>query len=216
VLNIEIEDQDNGVTIWRLVGELDAFTVQQFREFAHDSISQNVLLDMSNVAFADSAGLGALIGAIRRTREYGGDIVLVCSRPTMLCLLRTTGFERIVTLTETTDEANLATMERLHGADHPDTLIARSRIADSLIARNSIAGAYRATGRTTEAIALYQTTLAMMERLLGIDHPYTVRSSVDLDLAYQDADRTKALREGNKASATGVARMLGRVLGRRS
>lgn len=56
----------------------------------------------------DSAGLGALIGGIRRTRENGGEVAVACSRPTLTRLLHTTGFDRIVSVTETVDEAVVA------------------------------------------------------------------------------------------------------------
>jgi anti-sigma B factor antagonist len=53
----------------------------------------------------DSAGLGALIGGIRRAREAGGDVAVCCNRPTLVRLLHTTGFDRIVTVTDTVAEA---------------------------------------------------------------------------------------------------------------
>ena len=47
----------------RKVGELDAFTVSQFRQtFAELASSPHLLIDLSGVPFVDSAGLGALIG----------------------------------------------------------------------------------------------------------------------------------------------------------
>ena len=56
----------------------------------------------------DSAGLGALIGGIRRAREAGGDVAVACSRPTLTRLLHTTGFDRIVPVTETVEAAATA------------------------------------------------------------------------------------------------------------
>ena len=53
----------------------------------------------------DSAGLGALIGGIRRARESEGEVAVACSRPTLTRLLHTTGFDRIVPVTETLDAA---------------------------------------------------------------------------------------------------------------
>lgn len=105
MLEIEVEDSDD-YTICRPVGELDAYTVGQFRESLADLAStQRLLIDLSSVPFMDSAGLGALIGGIRRTREAGGDVAVACSRPTLTRLLHTTGFDRIVPVTKTVDEA---------------------------------------------------------------------------------------------------------------
>ena len=96
MLNIELEQTETGYTICRPVGELDAFTVSQFRQtLAELASSPQLLIDMSGVPFVDSAGLGALIGGIRRARELGGDVAVACNRPTLTRLLRTTGFDRI-------------------------------------------------------------------------------------------------------------------------
>jgi anti-sigma B factor antagonist len=105
VLDVQI-DQADGYTICRPVGELDAFTVSQFRQtLAELASNPRLLIDMSKVPFVDSAGLGALIGGIRRARELGGDVAVACNRPTLTRLLKTTGFDRIVTVAETVDQA---------------------------------------------------------------------------------------------------------------
>jgi anti-sigma B factor antagonist len=109
LLDIQIDQADGGHTICRPVGELDAFTVSQFRQALADLVSKKrLVIDMSSVPFVDSAGLGALIGGIRRARELGGDVAVACNRPTLTRLLRTTGFDRIVTVTETVEQAAAA------------------------------------------------------------------------------------------------------------
>ena len=111
MLDIQVDRADGGYTVCRPVGELDAFTVSQFRQALADLVSKKqIVIDMSAVPFVDSAGLGALIGGIRRAREAGGDVAVACSRPTLTRLLHTTGFDRIVSVTETVDEAAVALM----------------------------------------------------------------------------------------------------------
>jgi anti-sigma B factor antagonist len=105
VLDIQVEDADT-YTVCRPVGELDAYTVGQFRDALGELADAHYLLiDLSAVPFMDSAGLGALIGGIRRAREAGGDVAVACSRPTLTRLLHTTGFDRIVPVTETVEAA---------------------------------------------------------------------------------------------------------------
>jgi tetratricopeptide (TPR) repeat protein len=70
-------------------------------------------------------------------------------------------------------------LERTLGPSHPDTLNAR----------NSLAAAYQAAGRATEAIPLLEQTLAERERLLGPDHSDTVFSRNSLARAYREAGR---------------------------
>jgi anti-sigma B factor antagonist len=105
VLEIHVEDAGT-YTLCRPIGELDAYTVGQFREALADIASlPRVLIDLSEVPFMDSAGLGALIGGIRRAREADGEVTVACSRPTLTRLLHTTGFDRIVPVTETLEAA---------------------------------------------------------------------------------------------------------------
>ena len=109
MLNIEREQTAAGFTICRPVGELDAFTVSQFRQaLAELTSSAQLVIDMSGVPFVDSAGLGALIGGIRRARELGGDVIVACNRPSLTRTLRTTGFDRIVVMVDTVEEAAVA------------------------------------------------------------------------------------------------------------
>jgi anti-sigma B factor antagonist len=105
VLEIEVDQLDTH-TLCRPVGELDAYTVSAFRDALGGLATHpRVVIDLSQVPFMDSAGLGALIGGIRRAREHGGEVAVACSRPTLTRLLHTTGFDRIVPVTATVEEA---------------------------------------------------------------------------------------------------------------
>ncbi len=111
MLDIQLENAD-GYVICRPVGELDAFTVSQFRQaLAELATNPRILIDMSGVPFVDSAGLGALIGGIRRARELGGDVAVACNRPTLTRLLHTTGFDRVATVSESEQDAAKALAE---------------------------------------------------------------------------------------------------------
>lgn len=107
-VEIQIE-QTPEYTLCRPSGELDAYTVGEFRE-ALGAVAdvEALLIDLSDVPFMDSAGLGALIGGIRRTREGGGEVAVACSRQSLMRLLHTTGFDRIVPVAESVEEAEAA------------------------------------------------------------------------------------------------------------
>jgi len=77
-------------------------------------------------------------------------------------------------------EALLPDMERVLGADHPDTLTMR----------NNLAADYQDAGRAAEAIPLFEQTLADRERVLGADHAHTLHTRGNLAAAYQVAGRT--------------------------
>jgi anti-sigma B factor antagonist len=104
-VEIHIEETAD-YTLCRPSGELDAYTVGEFREaLGGVTGARALLIDLSDVPFMDSAGLGALIGGIRRTREGGGEVAVACSRQSLTRLLHTTGFDRIVPVAESLEEA---------------------------------------------------------------------------------------------------------------
>ena len=117
MLDIQVDEADS-YTVCRPVGELDAYTVGQFRDALGELADKRYLLiDLSLVPFMDSAGLGALIGGIRRAREAGGDVAVACSRPTLTRLLHTTGFDRIVPVKDTVESAAAALDEAAASID---------------------------------------------------------------------------------------------------
>ena len=108
MVDIQIEnlDGDTPYSVCRPVGDIDAYSVGQFRESLGELTDvSHLLIDLSEVPFMDSAGLGALIGGIRRTRENDGKVVVACKEPALVRLLHTTGFDRIVPVVEDYDEA---------------------------------------------------------------------------------------------------------------
>ncbi|MCQ3808709.1 MAG: STAS domain-containing protein [Acidimicrobiaceae bacterium] len=97
---------DGNYVVLRPEGELDAYSVAQFREaFSQVSEEERLLVDLAGVQFMDSAGLGALIGGIRKVRDNEGRIAVFSDRPAISRLLHTTGFDRIVPVKEDKLEA---------------------------------------------------------------------------------------------------------------
>lgn len=83
----------------RPVGAIDAFSVSEFRAaVAAVPSGTSLVFDLSGVSFLDSAGLGALIGAVRRLRQMGGEVTIAAPRPLIARVLHTTGFDRIVSI----------------------------------------------------------------------------------------------------------------------
>jgi anti-sigma B factor antagonist len=108
VLEIQLEDA-TGHVLFRPVGELDAYTVSSFRDaIGRIPTDARLVIDLSQVVFIDSAGLGAIIGGIRRMRGGGGDVAVSCSRDSLVKLLHTTGLDRIVSVAANNEEAAAA------------------------------------------------------------------------------------------------------------
>ncbi len=102
MLQISVANPDDGSHVQLCPdGELDAYSVAQFREaFEKVSGESRLVVNLSGVQFMDSAGLGALIGGIRKVRDNDGRISVFSDRDAITRLLHTTGFDRIVPVRE--------------------------------------------------------------------------------------------------------------------
>jgi anti-sigma B factor antagonist len=89
-------------------GDLDVYTVGSLRDAIGTMIdegSTKLVVDLDGVPFMDSSGLGALMGAVRRLREAGGDLAIACTREQHLKLFTITGFGEGVSIAPTVEEA---------------------------------------------------------------------------------------------------------------
>ncbi|MAG55458.1 MAG: anti-anti-sigma factor [Planctomycetes bacterium] len=77
-MQMTAESIDGIVVVTLAEGTLDAETVKAFRQEVQDQIQPGVrmMLDLGNVTFVDSAGLGAILSCLRRLNAAGGDLKL--------------------------------------------------------------------------------------------------------------------------------------------
>jgi anti-sigma B factor antagonist len=62
---------------------------------AAEFAGRSVAVDLGGVGFVDSAGLGVLIGALRRTTESGGRMALVSLQPSVQRVFSITGLNAV-------------------------------------------------------------------------------------------------------------------------
>jgi anti-sigma B factor antagonist len=69
----------SGLRVIHPTGDLDAYTAPGLRAQLHEATGGGgpVVVDLSDITFIDSAGLGALVGAHRRMLEAGGRLRIV-------------------------------------------------------------------------------------------------------------------------------------------
>jgi anti-anti-sigma factor len=92
--------------VCHLEGNLEQASAPQFRDAVAGLPSKKlVIFELSGVPFVDSAGIGALIGAARRIRESGGDVVVRCPRPSISRVFQLVGLGRVVKVASSTSEA---------------------------------------------------------------------------------------------------------------
>jgi len=96
----------NGTIVLHVQGALVSTTTPGLRaDLASVVGHRRVLFELSGVSFIDAAGLGALIGAIRRIHEGRGVAALCGARPSILAVLRSAGMERLVHVADSPADA---------------------------------------------------------------------------------------------------------------
>ncbi|MGV9937481.1 STAS domain-containing protein [Streptomyces olivaceoviridis] len=92
----------------QLSGAMGWETSPPFRERLLEEITPDqrcVVLDLSAVAFCDSAGLNVLLWAWRRAEEYGAVLVLACVPPILQRMLTMTGADTVLRVYDTVARA---------------------------------------------------------------------------------------------------------------
>lgn len=108
-LNIALKTENDGDTlVFVLSGSLDLATAPTVRAALLDAIDKshhNLIVDLSQLEFLDSTGLGVLISAHRRTAERNGTFRLVISDGAISRLLNITGLIAVFSVYHSLDDA---------------------------------------------------------------------------------------------------------------
>lgn len=89
-----------------VTGDVDLFTAPELRQRLFAAVgrgTRRVVVDLSEVTFIDSAGLGVLIGAHRRLEPRGG-LIVVCDHDWIVKTFRITGLDGVFTLAPSVDD----------------------------------------------------------------------------------------------------------------
>jgi anti-sigma B factor antagonist len=107
-LHIDLTTAKDGHTlVFVLRGSFDLATAPSVRAAITDASDgkQDVIIDLTQVEFLDSTGLGALIGAHRRATENGGTFRVIVGEGPILRLLNITGLIRVLGVYHHFDDA---------------------------------------------------------------------------------------------------------------
>lgn len=114
-MELEIPDLDvDGWTVVAASGEIDVATASVLRDRLTELVeagATRLVVDLEDVAFIDSTGLGVLVGGVRRARAEGGDLRLVCTNTRILKVFAATGLDEVFSIGSTVDEAVAAESE---------------------------------------------------------------------------------------------------------
>jgi serine/threonine-protein kinase RsbW len=96
------------VTIVRVVGTLDISTLPQFEGFLRrlrDSGRVKIIVDLAQLDYISSSGLGSFLGTVDPFRLAGGDLVFIRLSERVQKIFKVVGFTRLLTIMADEDEA---------------------------------------------------------------------------------------------------------------
>lgn len=108
---MELGLETTTVGIWTVLavrGEVDVATAPRLRERLVELVGEGrtrVIVDLDGVEFLDSTGLGVLVGALKRVRDHGGDLRVVCTVPRILKVFEITGLAEVLGVRPTVADA---------------------------------------------------------------------------------------------------------------
>jgi anti-sigma B factor antagonist len=106
--------------VLRVTGEVDAYTAPMLREQIRELSAKgamHLIIDLSQVDFLDSTGLGTLVGGLKRLREAGGSLALAIDTPRILRIFQITGLTRVLAVQQSVEDAITADPHWQHTAE---------------------------------------------------------------------------------------------------
>jgi len=89
---------ENGWAVLEVQGEVDLYTSPQLRDailrFTEEG-ENRIVIDLNNVSFMDSSGLGVLVAGLKRARERGGELALAYGEGSVQKVLGITGLDKV-------------------------------------------------------------------------------------------------------------------------
>jgi anti-sigma B factor antagonist len=87
------------VSLVSVSGELDLYVEPELRAALADASKldvQTIAVDLNGVTFLDSTVCGILVGASKKLREEGRELVLVSNHPRVVRVLDVAGIDRVI------------------------------------------------------------------------------------------------------------------------
>lgn len=108
-MDLSITQADHGNrTVVHLAGEIDVYTAPRLREKLDEQIHAgrtHLVVDLTDVSFLDSTGLGVLVGRLKLTRTLGGSMRIVGTDERVLKVFSITGLDKVFELHPDLDSA---------------------------------------------------------------------------------------------------------------
>lgn len=99
-MNLTIDKQQNGIeVVVKVAGEIDAFTAPRLREelaVIADGKNKVITIDLKDVSYLDSTGLGVFVGLFKQLKNNGGELRLIEMSERLKRLFQITGLSHVM------------------------------------------------------------------------------------------------------------------------
>lgn len=105
---IESSEPKNQTVTLKLIGEMDIYSAPQLKDKTTGLCQQgikNIILDLSALKFVDSIGIGVIVASLMRTREKGGQLVVVNPTASVERLMNIVGLFQLLKKFNSVEEA---------------------------------------------------------------------------------------------------------------
>ena len=111
-VDLSVSSSEQGaVTIVHVAGEIDVYTAPLLREALDRQVAAgrtDLIVDLEDVTFMDSTGLGVLVGRLKLVRGQNGTLRIVSSQDRILKVFKITGLDKVFHIYDSVDSAQAA------------------------------------------------------------------------------------------------------------
>jgi anti-sigma B factor antagonist len=107
-IKVNVRETQGDTYVVDLNGEIDVYTSPKVKDAIGELIDKghyNLVINLEKVRYIDSTGLGVPIGGLKRVREHGGTVNLVCTNPQIKKIFDITGLVKIFGIYDDEDAA---------------------------------------------------------------------------------------------------------------
>lgn len=83
-----------------LYGDIDHHAAREMRSELDGVIARSrpelLIIDMENVGFMDSSGIGLILGRLKAVRACGGDIIIKNAKPSIAAVIKLSGLSNLL------------------------------------------------------------------------------------------------------------------------
>ena len=107
-LDVTEELIEPDVRVFKVAGEVDFDVAPELKQRIISRVEagdRQLIVDLSAVAFIDSTAIGVLVATLKRLREAGGSLLVVCDNADVRGIFETVGLESVIPMHRSPQDA---------------------------------------------------------------------------------------------------------------